>query len=137
MQCDTALFLIEIDIFLLGNLLSGGGLFIQEAFYDDTAFDVARDDLFHILDMDQTIQGIFRIDLDKWALGAEAEAANLIDSYLLIQAFLLQDLLKFVHDLGGVVGKTSGTAAEHDVTLSVLAGQLVIQALGTYFNLFI
>jgi hypothetical protein len=106
-------------------------ILIQKAIYDNAVPDVGLDDLIDIVDRNHTIQGIFREDLDKRTLGTETEASYLIDGSLVVQSLFLQKLYKTLTDLRRIAGKTSGTAAEHDVTLSVFAGELVFEALRT------
>ena len=107
------------------------GIFIQKALYHNAAPDIGLDDLIHIVDRDHTIQGIFREDLDERTLGAEAEASHLIDGGFVFQAFFLQKLNKTLADLCGIAGQAACTAAKHDMTFSVFAGELVFQTLGT------
>ena len=128
---NTALLLIECNLVLLGNLLMRNRILIQKAIYDNAVPDVGLDDLIDIVDRNHTIQGIFREDLDKRTLGTETEASYLIDGSLVVQSLFLQKLYKTLTDLRRIAGKTSGTAAEHDVTLSVFAGELVFEALRT------
>ncbi len=65
---DTALFLIEIDVVLLRDLLAGQRLDIQEAVNDLAADDVLVDDFFDVFDLDKSVKRVFRIDLDEGAL---------------------------------------------------------------------
>ena len=83
-QGHAPLFLVEIDVVLLLDLFAGGGLLVQQALHHDAALDVGFDDLFHILDLHQPVQRVFGIDLHERALGAEAEAAHLVDGDPLI-----------------------------------------------------
>ena len=134
MQGDTSLFLIEVDLILFGDLLAGGGLFIEEAFYDHAAFDVRLHDLLDIFDLNQTIQRIFRIDLDERSLGTETEASDLINGSTICKTLFLKHFFKVMTDLGRIIGQTACTAAQHDMTLSVRAGKLLIQTFRTRSN---
>ena len=134
MQGDTSLFLIEIDLILLGDLLTGGRIFIEEALYDHAAFDVRLHDLLDIFDLNQTIQRIFRIDLDKRTLGTEAEASNLVDGCTIRKTLFLKHFFKVMTDLSGIIGQTACAAAQHDVTLSVRTGKLLVQTFCTRSN---
>ena len=136
-QCHTALLLVEIDVILALHLLRGARLHIKQTLHDAAAEDIGLHDLFHILDLHEAVKRILRIDLDKRPLGAEAEAAHKIHGGHIFRAVLLQDFLKLFHDLFGMAGKTSGTAAEDNVPLSVRSLQLRIQRFGTFGDLFI
>ena len=48
---------------------------LEESFDDEIGFD----DLLEVGELDGAIEGILREDLDEGTLGAEAEAANVVD----------------------------------------------------------
>ena len=136
-QGHAALLLVEVDVVLLGDLLAGAGLHVQQALHDGAAADVGVDDLFDVFDLHQAIQGILGIDLHEGTLGAEAEAAHQVHGDLVGHALGGQDFVELLGDLPGMVGETAGTAAKDDMPLAVRAAQLVLQVLSTRGNILI
>ena len=128
-QSHAALLLIEVDVVLALDLLRGARLHIEKALHNAAAEDIGLDDLLHVVDLHETVESVLRIDLDEGSLGAEAEAAHQVHGGHIFRAVLLQHLLELFHDLVGMAGETSGTAAEHDVPLSVGPFQLRVQIL--------
>ena len=133
-QSNTALFLIEVDIILPGNLFSGRGFDIKQAFNYCAVDNIRFNDLLDILQMHQAIEGIFRIDLNERTLRAESEASDHIDRDTVRAAFLRQYLFELFRNLTGMVGKTSGSAAQHDMPFSIRSGDLIPKVTGTCGN---
>ena len=137
MERNTLLLLVEVDVLLLGNLLTGVGLHIQQALDDLTAHNILLKDFVYIVQGNQTIQSIFGENLHEGTLRAETEATNDVDGHLVLQAILCNQLLKLGLDIHGVGGDTTGTAAEQNSTLAVTAVHFGGQRIGATTNLLI
>ena len=77
------MFLIEVDVFLFGNALAGLGVDVKEVFDDAVADEVLFDDAADVADFDRAVKGVLRVDLDEGALGAKAEATDVIGDGIL------------------------------------------------------
>ncbi len=135
MESNTLLLLVEVNVLLLGNLLTGVGLYIQQALDDLATHDVFLEDLVHIVQRDQTVQSILGENLNERTLGAEAETANNVDSNFVLQTVLHYQIFKLSLNIHGVGGDTAGTTAQQNSTLAVAAVQLGGQRIGAATNL--
>ncbi len=137
MKRDSSLLLVEVDLVLLGDLILGGRIDVEQALHDLAARDIDVDDLLDVLDLHHTVQSVFRINLDERSLRAETEAADDVDGRLVREAFCREDFVKLFLDLVGVAGEAARAAAEHDVTLAVGACDLLIETFCAGCGLFI
>ena len=80
MQSDADLLFVEVDVFLTRDLLLGHGIDIQEVLADLATHQILFDDLFDVFEFDGAIEGVLWEDLDEWALRAESEATDVVDS---------------------------------------------------------
>ena len=103
MEGDTFLFLVEVDVIHSGDLLVGLWIDIKKIFDDLAVDEIFLNDTLNIGDLDGTIEGIFWVNLDEWALGAEAEAANVVDADSVAEAFLFDELFEFSDDFFAVI----------------------------------
>ena len=76
---------------------------------------MAFNDLFGIIGSDLHIENIVGHDLDDGALGAETEAAGLDDADVIFKTVFFDVFVEIVHQLPGVGGMASGTAAAENV----------------------
>jgi hypothetical protein len=81
------------------------GLWIDiKKIFDDLAVDeIFLNDTLDIGNLNGTIEGIFWVNLDEWALGAETEATDVVDADSVAEAFLFDEFLKFFDDFFAVV----------------------------------
>ena len=103
MKSNTLLFFVEVDVIHSGDLFVGLWIDIKEVF-DDVAIDeVFLDNALNIANLHGAIEGILWVDFDEWALGAEAEATNVVDADSVAEAFLFDELFEFSDDFFAVV----------------------------------
>ena len=101
-ECDTALLLVEVDLILLDDLLLGCRIDVEQALHDLAVPDILLDDLLDILDLDESVECVFRVDLDEGSLRAETETSYQVDRGLVLESLRLQKLLELGLDLIGM-----------------------------------
>ena len=131
-ESDTDLLLVEVDIVLFSDFLVGLRVNVEEVLADFSADDVLLDDLFDIGDLNGAIEGIFGEDFDEGALGAEAEATDVVDGDFVFETVGLEFLLDLGLDIDRVIGDTARTTADDDGALAAFALQFGMKDFGTF-----
>ncbi len=136
-QADSLLFLVEVDVILTDDFLVGHRIDVEKVFADLSADEVIIDDMADVAEFDLVVKGVFREDLDERSLGAEAEAADVVDADLVFEALFLDLFLEFFEDGVRIIGKAARAAAYHDRALSIRAFDLLVEYRGAFLDVFI
>ena len=112
-QGDSLLFLIKTDLF---NVIDfGTGILVNvihlHVTNDIAADDVLIDDPVRVLRFYMGIENTIRKNCDDRSLLAEAKAAGLDDTDLVLQLMLFQELIQALDQFGGFTRGTAGTGA--------------------------
>ena len=129
-QGDSLLLLVEVDVLLTGDGLTGLGLDEEQALNDLAADKILLDDLLDVLESYETVESVLGVDLNERTLRAVAEAADLVDRNAVGKTLFGNKIGDLLLDLGRIRRKAAGTAAKHDGALAVLAVEFVTESVG-------
>ena len=126
--------LVEVDIFqrLVGVLLVGGIVGVDQMLHLAALEEVLGDDFIHVFDLHAGIERAFGIHDNDRAGFAKAEAAGADDLDFLLKAGFFDFLLEALNNLSRPGRSTTGTAAAEYMCAIDIHGQFLLSGLLIY-----